>query len=75
MAQSNKSTQSSKPTQSSRDVEYHLAQYKRKLQKSGTSSEVRKREHYVKPGVKRAEAKKEGKKNANKRNKAANYRD
>lgn len=50
------------------NVEGALKKFKVKVQRSGIPSEVKKRKHYDKPGIKRRNAKKEGIKNSNKRN-------
>ena len=64
-----------KLAQSSRDVEFHLSKYKRSLAKSGVPSEVKKRQHHVKKGVLKKQAKEEGIKNTQKRNKTTKFRD
>ena len=46
-----------------------IKKFKQKLSRDGIPSEVKKREAYMKPGVKRRNAKKEGIKNARKNNK------
>lgn len=51
-----------------------IKKFKQKLARDGVPSERKKREYYVKPGIRRKEAKKAGIKNAQKRNKA-NYKD
>ncbi|HPE14603.1 MAG TPA: 30S ribosomal protein S21 [Bacilli bacterium] len=43
-----------------------IKRWKQKLSRDGVPSEMRKREAYVKPGVKRRQAKQEGIKNARK---------
>jgi len=43
-----------------------IKRYKQKLSRDGVPSEVRNRENYVKPGVKRRQAKQEGIKNTRK---------
>ena len=48
------------------NVEGALKRFKQKVAKSGTPSEVRKREHYEKPGVRRRKAKAEAIKNSRK---------
>ena len=50
------------------DVEYALKKFKAKFAKSGVPSEVKKRKHYEKPGVKRRNEIKEGIKNSHKKN-------
>ena len=55
------------------NVDAALRVFKNKFAKSGVPSEVKKRKHYDKPGVKRRIAKKEGIKNS--RRKARKNRD
>ena len=50
------------------DVEYALKKFKAKFAKSGVPSEVKKRKHYKKPGVRRRNEIKEGIKNSHKKN-------
>ena len=50
------------------NVEYALKRFKLKVQRSGVPSEIKKRKHYEKPGVKRRNEIKEGIKNSHKRN-------
>jgi len=45
-----------------------LKRFKQKLSRDGIPSEMRKREAYVKPGVKKRQAKQKGIKNARKKN-------
>jgi len=45
-----------------------LAKFKAKVARSGVPSEIKKRKHYEKPGVKRRNEIKEGIKNSHKRN-------
>lgn len=54
------------------NVDGALKTFKQKNAKDGLLKEVRKREHYEKPGLKRRNAKKEAIKNA-RRNKKDNY--
>ena len=49
------------------NIEDALKRFKRQCAKNGVLAEVRKREHYEKPGEKRREAKKEGIKNSRRR--------
>ena len=51
------------------DLNSAVRRWKQKVAKNGVPSECKKREGYDKPGVKRRNAKKEGIKNARKRNK------
>ncbi len=51
------------------NIENALKRFKVKVQRSGILSECKKRKEYVKPGVRDKLAKKEGIKNAKKRNK------
>ncbi len=51
------------------DLNGAVRRWKQKVAKNGVPSECKKREGYDKPGVKRRNAKKEGIKNARKRNK------
>ena len=53
------------------DVDKALRMFKQKVAKSGISSEIKKRKHYDKPGVKRRLAKKEGIKNSRRANRRA----
>ena len=48
------------------DVDKALKRFKVKVARSGVPSELKKRKHYEKPGVKRTEAKKEMIRNARK---------
>ncbi len=48
------------------DINSALRKFKMKVAKSGVPSELKKRKHYSKPGVKRREAKKEMIRNARK---------
>ena len=48
------------------NVEFALKRFKQKVAKSGLPSEVKKREHYDKPGIKKRNAKKEAIKNSHK---------
>ena len=50
------------------NVDGALKKWKVKVAKSGVPSELKKRKHYEKPGVKRREAKKEMIRNARKHN-------
>ena len=50
------------------NIEYALKRFKLKVQRSGVPSEIKKRKHYEKPGVKRRNEIKEGIKNSHKRN-------
>ena len=54
------------------NVEGALKMFKQKNAKDGLLKEVRKREHYSKPGEKRREAKKEAIKNSRRREKSYN---
>lgn len=54
------------------NVEGALKMFKQKNVKDGLLKEVRKREHYSKPGEKRREAKKEAIKNSRRREKSYN---
>ncbi len=49
------------------NIDGALKKFKTKVARSGVPSELKKRKHYEKPGVKRREAKKEMIKNAKKR--------
>lgn len=49
-----------------------LRKFKQKVARDGIPSEIKKREAYDKPGVRRRAAKKEGIKNSQKRNRANN---
>ena len=51
------------------DLNGAVRRWKQKVAKNGVPSECKKREGYDKPGVRRRNAKKEGIKNARKRNK------
>lgn len=51
------------------DLNSAVRRWKQKVAKNGVPSECKKREGYDKPGVRRRNAKKEGIKNARKRNK------
>ena len=53
------------------NVELALKKWKQKLARDGVPSEIKKREAYAKPGVRRREEKKAGKKNAQKRERAS----
>lgn len=57
------------------NLDLALKKFKQKQSRDGIPSEVKKRQAYDKPGVKRRAAKKEGIKNARKRNKRNNQRD
>lgn len=57
------------------NLEFALKKFKQKVARDGVPSEVKKREGYDKPGVKRRNAKKEGIKNTRKRNKVSRNRD
>ncbi len=50
------------------DVDKALKKFKVKVARSGVLSEVKKRKHYEKPGVKRRNEIKEGIKNSHKKN-------
>lgn len=52
------------------DVESALKKFKTKVARSGVPSEIKKRKHYEKPGVKRREAKKEMIRNSHKHRRA-----
>lgn len=52
------------------NLEMALKKFKQKQARDGVPSEVKKREAYDKPGVRRREEKKAGKKNAQKRERA-----
>ena len=52
------------------NLDFALKKFKQKVARDGVPSECKKREGYDKPGVKRRLAKKEGIKNARKRNKS-----
>lgn len=54
------------------NVDVALKMFKQKNVKDGLLKEVRKREHYSKPGEKRREARKEGIKNSRRREKNYN---
>ena len=54
------------------NIEYALKKFKIKVQRSGVTSEVKKKKEYSKPGVVRREAKKEAIKNARRNNKKHN---
>ncbi len=54
------------------DVESSLRKFKAKVAKSGVLSELKKRKHYEKPGVKRRNEKKEGIKNSRKNSRRKN---
>lgn len=55
------------------NIDGALKKFKAKVAKSGVPSELKKRKHYEKPGVKRREAKKEMIRNSRKANKRNNY--
>ena len=57
------------------NLDYAIKKYKQKLAKSGVPSEAKKHDAYDKPGVRRRNAKKEGIKNARKRNSRRKDRD
>ena len=57
------------------NLDLALRKYKQKLARDGVPSECKKREAYDKPGVRRRNAKKEGIKNARKRNSRRKDRD
>lgn len=50
------------------NVDGALKKFKMKVAKSGLPSECKKREHYIKPGLRRRNAKKEAIKNSHKKN-------
>ena len=52
------------------NLEFALKKFKQKVPRDGLPSECKKREGYDKPGVRRRNAKKEGIKNARKRNRS-----
>ena len=54
------------------NLDQALKKFKAKVNKDGIPQESKKRESYVKPGVRRRAAEKEGKKNAARRNRANN---
>lgn len=54
------------------NLDLALKKFKQKLAREGVPSECKKREYYDKPGVRNRVAKEEGKKNAQKRNRANN---
>ena len=49
------------------NIDLALKKFKAKVAKSGVPSEVKKRKHYEKPGVRRRNEKKEGIKNSHKK--------
>ena len=51
------------------NVDLALKKFKAKVARSGVPSEIKKRKHYEKPGVKRRNEIKEGIKNSHKKNK------
>lgn len=55
------------------NIEGALKRFKQQVSKSGTLSEVKKREHYSKPGVLKREAKKNAIKNSRKNNRNFDY--
>lgn len=57
------------------NLDMALRKFKQKQARDGVPSECKKRESYIKPGVRKRAAKKEGIKNARKRNKASKGRD
>ncbi|MEG0794428.1 MAG: 30S ribosomal protein S21 [Bacilli bacterium] len=50
------------------DVDLALRKFKTKVARSGVPSEIKKRKHYEKPGVKRRNKVEEGIKNSHKKN-------
>jgi len=54
------------------NLDQALRKFKAKVNKDGIPQESKKRESYIKPGVRRRTAKQEGIKNEKKRNKASN---
>lgn len=57
------------------NVENALKRFKQQVAKSGTLSEYKKREHYIKPGAVRREAKKNAIINSRKQNKKNRFSD
>ena len=53
------------------NIEMALKKFKQKVSKDGTLQEVRKRDFYEKPGIKKRNAKKEAIKNSKRKNKDA----
>ena len=54
------------------NLDLALRKFKQKVARDGVPSECKKRESYIKPGVARSAAKKEGIKNSKKRNRKDN---
>lgn len=50
------------------NIDAAIKKFKFKVAKSGVPSEIKKRKHYVKPGVKKREAQKEMQRNSKKSN-------
>lgn len=55
------------------NIDLAVKRFKQKVAKSGLSSELKKKQHYDKPGVVRRNAKKEARKNARKNNRKEQY--
>lgn len=55
------------------NIDGALKKFKAKVARSGVPSELKKRKHYEKPGVKRREAKKEMIRNSRKANRSRGY--
>lgn len=55
------------------NIDLALKRFKQKVAKSGLPSEVKKRQHYDKPGVRRRKAKEEAIKNSRKNNRREQY--
>lgn len=55
------------------NIDGALKKFKAKVARSGVPSELKKRKHYEKPGVKRREAKKEMIRNSRKANRSKGY--
>jgi small subunit ribosomal protein S21 len=53
---------------SGNNIDGALRKWKQKVARSGVPSEIKKREHFTKPGVERRAARQEAKRNANKHN-------
>ena len=55
------------------NLDLALRRYKQKVAKSGLPSEVKRKQHYDKPGVRRRKAKEEAIKNSRKNNRREQY--
>ena len=55
------------------NIDLALRRFKQKVAKSGLPSEIKKKQHYDKPGVRRRNAKKEAIKNSRRNNRREQY--